>query len=53
MTSGLDTQASDVQWNEDTAYVSKIINDTKVTIKLKQDQEVYISKLPVRQLMGN
>src|SRR3990172_12909044 len=41
MTSGLDTQASDVQWNEDTAYVSKIINDTKVTIKRKQDQEVY------------
>ena len=24
MTSGLDTQASDVQWNEDTAYVGKI-----------------------------
>ena len=41
MTSGLDTQATDVQWNEDTAYVSKIINDTKVTIKLRQDHEVY------------
>jgi len=41
MTSGLDTQATDVQWNEDTACVSKVSNDTKVTIKLRQDQEVY------------
>jgi len=41
MTSGLDTQATDVQWNEDTACVSKVINDAKVTIKLRQDQEVY------------
>ncbi|MBM2834182.1 MAG: Glutaredoxin protein [Candidatus Brocadiaceae bacterium] len=41
MTSGLDTQATEVQWNEDTACVSKVINDTKVTIKLRQDQEVY------------
>ena len=41
MTSGLDTRATDVQWNEDTACVSKVINDAKVTIKLRQDQEVY------------
>lgn len=41
MTSGLNAQATDVQWNEDTACVSKVINDTKVTIKLRQDQEVY------------
>ena len=45
ITSSLDTQESDVQWNEDTAYVSKIINDTKVTIKLRQYQEVYIYQI--------
>ena len=52
MTSGLDTQASDVQWNEDTAYVSKIINDTKVTIKLKQDQEVYTYQITCTAVNG-
>ncbi|MDO8142139.1 MAG: DUF3422 family protein [Candidatus Brocadiales bacterium] len=41
MASSLDIQAAAVQWNEDTAYTSKIINDTKVAIKLRQDPEVY------------
>src|SRR3990170_7804250 len=52
MTSGLDTQATDVQWNEDTACVSKVINDAKVTIKLRQDQEVYTYQIICTALNG-
>ena len=52
ITSSLDTQESDVQWNEDTAYVSKIINDTKVTIKLRQYQEVYIYQITCTAVNG-
>ena len=48
----LDTQVSDIQWNEDTAYVSKVINDTKVTIKLKQEQEVYTYQIVCTAVNG-
>ena len=41
MASSLDAQVSAVQWNEDAACVSKIIDDTKCIIKLRQGTEVY------------
>lgn len=52
MASSLDTQVSAVQWNEDTACVSKSIDDTKFVIKLRQDTEVYIYQITCESVNG-
>lgn len=48
----LDINIPDAQWRDNTAYASKVIEDTKVIVALRQDADVYVCQIVCMSVSG-